>query len=58
MTETCEACGATKPEPQMIYDVPNDKYFCNQDCADQYSGIEREDMSKSEAGKGDGIKGT
>lgn len=39
MTETCDNCGKRRKEAAMIYDVPNDKYFCNQDCADKYNGV-------------------
>jgi len=39
MTETCDNCRKKGCEPDMIYDVANDKYFCDQTCADEFNGV-------------------
>ena len=35
-TEECVACNERKVESTMVYDVVADKYFCDDECQEEY----------------------
>lgn len=38
----CRKCGKVKADKNMIYVVPEDRYYCNQQCMDAYNAIKRD----------------